>query len=271
MAAYTELHCHSCYSLREGASTPEELVLRARELLRLGPRQPFDGHQPLDLTEVAVAGDDGGRLSLGERSREAVGKAYTMESLEVGCCQGQRSVYVDHMDCVRLDVRENLLRPLESALTDRPVDNLSKIDGSHHEPDFACIGATEKAGHSISSRLVPKEGEESKAIKDVGLAASHQALGRCGGGGRSRSSRSNSQRLSARSPSVIDGPPLSKPRPEAMGSSGIGMMAMVPPKSTICTLSPGRMPWRSRMSRGITTQPFLETLVAAIFCSSIIP
>jgi hypothetical protein len=27
-----ELHCHSCYSLREGASTPEELVLRAREL-----------------------------------------------------------------------------------------------------------------------------------------------------------------------------------------------------------------------------------------------
>jgi error-prone DNA polymerase len=29
---YVELHCHSCYSLREGASTPEELVLRAREL-----------------------------------------------------------------------------------------------------------------------------------------------------------------------------------------------------------------------------------------------
>jgi len=29
---YTELHAHSCYSLREGASTPEELVLRAREL-----------------------------------------------------------------------------------------------------------------------------------------------------------------------------------------------------------------------------------------------
>lgn len=32
MTSYTELHCHSCYSLREGASTPEELVLRAREL-----------------------------------------------------------------------------------------------------------------------------------------------------------------------------------------------------------------------------------------------
>ncbi|MDI6858336.1 MAG: error-prone DNA polymerase [Dehalococcoidia bacterium] len=29
---YVELHCHSCYSLREGASTPEELALRAREL-----------------------------------------------------------------------------------------------------------------------------------------------------------------------------------------------------------------------------------------------
>ena len=32
MAEYVELHCHSCYSLREGASTPEELALRAREL-----------------------------------------------------------------------------------------------------------------------------------------------------------------------------------------------------------------------------------------------
>ena len=30
--AYVELHCHSAYSLREGASTPLELVLRAREL-----------------------------------------------------------------------------------------------------------------------------------------------------------------------------------------------------------------------------------------------
>jgi DNA polymerase III alpha subunit len=29
---YVELHCHSCFSLREGASTPLELVLRAREL-----------------------------------------------------------------------------------------------------------------------------------------------------------------------------------------------------------------------------------------------
>ena len=32
MMKYVELHCHSCYSLREGASTPEELALRAREL-----------------------------------------------------------------------------------------------------------------------------------------------------------------------------------------------------------------------------------------------
>ena len=30
--SYVELHCHSCYSFREGASTPEELALRAREL-----------------------------------------------------------------------------------------------------------------------------------------------------------------------------------------------------------------------------------------------
>ncbi len=31
-AAYTELHLHSCWSLREGASKPEELLLRAKEL-----------------------------------------------------------------------------------------------------------------------------------------------------------------------------------------------------------------------------------------------
>src|SRR3990170_2653595 len=32
MAAYAELHCHSCFSFREGASTPLELVLQARKL-----------------------------------------------------------------------------------------------------------------------------------------------------------------------------------------------------------------------------------------------
>src|SRR5579884_3436160 len=32
MPDYVELHCHSCYSLREGASTPAELLHRAAEL-----------------------------------------------------------------------------------------------------------------------------------------------------------------------------------------------------------------------------------------------
>ena len=32
MAEYVELHCHSCFSFREGASTPLELVLQARTL-----------------------------------------------------------------------------------------------------------------------------------------------------------------------------------------------------------------------------------------------
>jgi error-prone DNA polymerase len=32
MADYIELHCHSCFSFREGASTPLELVLQARQL-----------------------------------------------------------------------------------------------------------------------------------------------------------------------------------------------------------------------------------------------
>src|SRR3712207_7902470 len=32
MTEYVELHCHSASSLREGASTPDQLVLRARAL-----------------------------------------------------------------------------------------------------------------------------------------------------------------------------------------------------------------------------------------------
>src|SRR3990170_2587989 len=32
MSSYVELHCHSCFSFREGASTPLELVLQARKL-----------------------------------------------------------------------------------------------------------------------------------------------------------------------------------------------------------------------------------------------
>ena len=32
MTGYAELHCHSCFSLLDGASTPEALVQRAVEL-----------------------------------------------------------------------------------------------------------------------------------------------------------------------------------------------------------------------------------------------
>src|SRR5579884_861039 len=38
---YVELHCHSCYSLREGASTPRELIVRALQL----------GYRALALTD----------------------------------------------------------------------------------------------------------------------------------------------------------------------------------------------------------------------------
>lgn len=41
MHEYVELHCHSAFSFREGASTPLELVLQAREL----------GHRALALTD----------------------------------------------------------------------------------------------------------------------------------------------------------------------------------------------------------------------------
>ena len=44
---YVELHCHSCFSFREGASTPAELVLAARTL----------GYGALALTdECSLAG-----------------------------------------------------------------------------------------------------------------------------------------------------------------------------------------------------------------------
>lgn len=46
-ASYVELHCHSCFSFREGASTPLELILTAREL----------GYDALALTDHdALAG-----------------------------------------------------------------------------------------------------------------------------------------------------------------------------------------------------------------------
>ena len=40
-AAYAELHCHSAYSFLDGASQPEELAARAREL----------GYEALALTD----------------------------------------------------------------------------------------------------------------------------------------------------------------------------------------------------------------------------
>src|SRR5581483_7227775 len=41
LGRYVELHCHSCFSLREGASRPEELVVIAKSL----------GYQALALTD----------------------------------------------------------------------------------------------------------------------------------------------------------------------------------------------------------------------------
>ncbi|HKS95016.1 MAG TPA: PHP domain-containing protein, partial [Terriglobia bacterium] len=55
--SYVELHLHSCWSLREGASKPEELLLRAKEL----------GYNTLALTD-----HDGlyGSMEFAQRARE---------------------------------------------------------------------------------------------------------------------------------------------------------------------------------------------------------
>ena len=43
---YIELHCHSCFSLREGASTPEELTaLMQKEIPRWGDLVKRSGAQ----------------------------------------------------------------------------------------------------------------------------------------------------------------------------------------------------------------------------------
>lgn len=52
---YTELHLHSCWSLLEGASTPEELVMRALEQRSCsfgGAAAAVLHHRPLGLRPV---------------------------------------------------------------------------------------------------------------------------------------------------------------------------------------------------------------------------
>ena len=55
---YTELHSHTCFSLLDGASTPEVMVERAREL----------GYPALALTDHD---DLGGAVRFAEAAREA--------------------------------------------------------------------------------------------------------------------------------------------------------------------------------------------------------
>ncbi len=75
MSSYAELHCHSAFSLLDGASTPEALVQRAAEL----------GIEAVALTDHD---DLGGAVRFSHAAREAgleaiVGAELTVES-EVG-------------------------------------------------------------------------------------------------------------------------------------------------------------------------------------------
>lgn len=58
LPSYAELHCHSCFSLLDGASTPEQLVARAKAL----------GYPSLALTDHD---DLGGAVRFAEAAREA--------------------------------------------------------------------------------------------------------------------------------------------------------------------------------------------------------
>ena len=125
MNPYAELHAHSNFSFLEGASHIEELVLRARELLSLGDRQPLDGHLVFELPEVRVAGDDCAAQALGEGGGEGVRVADTAGRLQTSGGQSQRPVDLVGLDRGLVNEREGLLRRLDSLTIFYGVEHLT--------------------------------------------------------------------------------------------------------------------------------------------------
>lgn len=154
---YAELHCHSDFSFLKGVRRWRKLVLRPRELLGPGRRQPFDGHDALNLPEVRVAGDDGSAEALGQGGDKAVKVTQAGRSFQARSLQGERTVNIDDLDRRRINRAEGSDSSVESASVLKPVNDFAEI---HHgqvqlSATFPCL--FHKRFHPGGPRLVLKK------------------------------------------------------------------------------------------------------------------
>ena len=154
---YVELHCHSCYSLREGASTPRELIVRALQL----------GYRALALTD-----HDGvyGSMAFSKDANDAGFK--TISGAEITLANGHHLTLLvkDHAGW------SNLCQLLTHAYTGHGTKDEPRVELDER------IHAAVVAGHIIALKLdIKVVGAEVVAIHDGGfeciafLASLHQA------------------------------------------------------------------------------------------------
>lgn len=113
--AYAELHCHSAFSLLDGASTPEQLVARAAEL----------GYHSLALTDT---NDMGGMVRFGVASRE--------HSFN-GILGAELTVRVPHLNGQRGERRSSLVLLAETRQGYRNISTLvtrARMDSERGKP-----------------------------------------------------------------------------------------------------------------------------------------
>jgi len=188
---YVELHCHSGYSFLDGASHPEELVLRAVEL----------GYPALALTD-----HDGlyGSMEFARAAKEAgiqpiTGAEVTLRECFTGVCEPEAGHHVTllaenptgyanlcrllteaHMGSERTDPR----LPLESLL--ELPEGLILLTGCRRSPVAAALDSSVADAEALTRRLVEAFGPGSVFVElqdnaVQGDAARNKALGRLAG------------------------------------------------------------------------------------------
>ncbi len=159
MQPYVELHCHSCYSLREGASTPEELALRAREL----------GYDTLALTD-----HDGlyGAMAFAQTAkafglRPITGAEVTLRATGV---QGALPPVGESEGCpLRLERKEAASRPSLEGRATWPTYHLTLLCESQRGYANLCLLLTH--AHTSGKRGEPVLDFETLAHHSEGLIA----------------------------------------------------------------------------------------------------
>lgn len=226
------------------------------------PRQPFDWYAPFYSFEVPVAGDDRSVCSLRQSGNEAVGITHSMQGFQSSGVESKLLVDIHNLDCELPNSPQGCMGLVYSKFSVNTIEDLSQRNGRHAKGDVTPHRTLEELTHSWSAGFYSEEREKCVAIEnEPGIIFSH--CSDCGGG-RSRSSRSNSSRRSSRRDFVNEGPSFNIPYAAFIGSFFFGIRAIVPPYSMMCTSSPGLIPWRSRTSLGITIQPFLDTFAVAL-------